>query len=122
MKKLTPSEIVLDYIIKLLETKDTNQFYIYNTIIEATGLNENDIVQSLYFLQDDKLIKIITNYSHDDFSTPFLIELTSSGKSYFKKKEEIRKEKKDKRIQVLITIGISFLTLIITLISVLLSL
>ena len=122
MKKLTTSEKVLDYIIKLMKEKGTTQYYIYDTIIEKTQLNEKDIIQSLYFLQDDNSIEIIENYSHDDFSTPFLIELTSSGKNYFKKKEEIRKEKRDKWIQVLITIGISFLTFIITLISVLLSL
>lgn len=122
MKKLSTEEKVLDYIIKALNGKNTNQYHVYNTIVESIGVSEQEIIQSLYFLHSDNLIKIIKISPHNNFSCPCLIELTSSGFHYFDSKAEKSKEKRNNWIKFWIPVGISILALIISGITLLLKL
>lgn len=114
MQKLSTEEKVLDYIIKSLNSKNTNQYYIYDTIIETTGLNEQEIMQSLYFLQSDKLIHIIKSSPNNDFSSPCLIELTSLGFHYFERKTKEHSLKIKEWIWWSVTTLLSFIALIIS--------
>ena len=121
MKKLSDEEKVLDYIIKLLNGKSTNQCYIYNTIIVATELSEQEIMQSMHFLQSDNLIRIIKISPNNDFSSPCLVELTSQGKHYFDNKKLNKVSNRRSWIQTYIPNITATIAIIISIIAIIIS-
>jgi len=112
MAKLTSEEKVLKYIITKLNGANTNQLRIYSAIIDDVGLKENEIFQSLYFLQSSGYIKIVQKSPHNNFSMPCTVELFSSGFHYFEIKKEEKHEKRNNWIQFWIPVAISILALL----------
>ena len=122
MKKLTTSEMILQYMINKNSSSSNNTVTMTQEDVNKLKLPELDIIRVFYLLEADGYLKITRECHENDFSTSWSFELKSEGIHYFEKKNEIRTEKRNKWIQFWIPVGISLFALIISGISLVLDL
>lgn len=122
MKKLTTSEIILQFLINKNRSSRDNKVTITQDDAKKLKLPEQEIIRAFHLLKTDGCLIITRQCNSDDFSTSWEVELKSDGIHHFERKNEVRKAKRNKWIQFWIPVGISFFALIIATISLLLDL
>lgn len=110
-------EQVIRFLNKKVINSTSNIVSISQNDLKNINLSEREIIQVIYLLAEDKLIRIIDKSVHDDFSRYWNIALTSDCVDYFENKKIISIANRREWIKTYIPITLSISAIIISILS-----
>lgn len=85
---MTNEEILIKFLINEFIDSKTNKVSISKNDLEQIALTEQEIIKTIYLLQEDNLLEIKEKSVHDDLSRYWTVALKTSCIHYFENKKE----------------------------------
>ncbi len=104
--------VLIKFLINKFKDSKTNEVSISKNDLERISLTEQEVIQTIYLLQEDDLLEIKEKSVHDDLSRYWTFILKSSCIHYFDNKRDKSIANKRERIRTYVPITISFIALI----------
>ena len=104
------------------ESSKTNIVSVSKNDIGTINLTEQEIIQTLYLLQEDGYISIKEKSIHDDLSRYWSVALKSSCIHYFENKKSEKRSKRNNWIQFWIPVALSAAAIIVSIVALILGL
>lgn len=119
---MTKEEQLILFLLEDYKNSKTNVVSISKKDIQEINLTEQEIIQTIYLLQEDGYINIKEKSVHDDLSRYWNIALKSSCIHYFENKKSGKISKRNNWIQFWIPVALSAVAIIVSIVTLILEL
>lgn len=119
---MTKEEKLITLLLEKYKHSKTNIVSVSKQDIQAINLTEQEIIQTIYLLQEDEYINIKEKSVHDDLSRYWNIALKSSCLHYFENKKSEKISKRNNWIQFWIPVALSAVAIIVSILALILEL
>ena len=119
---MTKEEQLIFFLLEKYKNSKNNIVSVAKKDIQAINLTEQEIIQTLYLLQEDGYINIKEKSVHDDLSRYWNVALKSSLLHYFENIKAAKTDKRNNWIQFWIPVALSTVAVIVSIIALILKL
>ncbi len=109
---MTNEEILINFLINKFTDSKTNKVSISKNDLSQMSLTEQEVVKTIYLLQEENLLEIKERLVHDDLSRYWTVVLKSSCIHYFDNKKDKSVANRREWVRTYIPITISIVALI----------
>lgn len=109
---MTKEEQLITFLLNKFKSSSTNKIIISKKDIQNINLTEQEIIQSIFLLQEDDILSIERKSVHNDFSMYWTVALKSKCVHYFDDKKDKSVADRREWVRTYIPIIISFIALL----------
>ena len=109
---MTKEEQLITFLLNKFKCSSTNKIIISKKDIQNINLTEQEIIQSIFLLQEDDILSIERKSVHNDFSMYWTVALKSKCVHYFDDKKDKSVADRREWVRTYIPIIISFIALL----------
>lgn len=115
-------EKLITFLLEKYKCSNTNIISVSRQDVQAINLTEQEIIQTIYLLQEDGYINIKEKAVHDDLSRYWNIALKSTCLHYFENKKTEKISKHNNWVQFWIPVALSAVAIIVSIVALILEL
>lgn len=119
---MTKDEKMISFLLNKYSNSKTNIVSISFNDLSSLNLTEQEVIQTIYLLQEDGFINIKDKSIHDDLSRYWNIALKSTCIHYFENKKVAKINKRNNWIQFWIPVALSAIAIIVSIVALILGL
>lgn len=119
---MTKEEQLISFFLEKYNNSKTNIVTVSKKDIQTINLTEQEIIQTIYLLQEDGYINIKEKSVHNDLSRYWNVALKSSCIHYFENKKSEEISKRNNWIQFWIPVVLSAVAIIVSIVALILEL